>query len=234
MAVTSRPGDPSSTGLSSLEGTAGPAHEKLAASGTMSLELWIKPAETSQPGPNPFVSSSDGVDLRNFALAQDAGDLVFWLRTPLTGLNGRKSELRTLNRLLTTELQHVVVTYESPTAVLYVNNAEQARVSLDKKQAVLDRIVDLIGPYYESGLQSLFVFPLGVLGHLAFGALKPAWLPFAAVTGLVAIIVIARVLLLQAQIDPSLIAVAAGTVLIAGIVAPHLAAGTRHPTPVGC
>ena len=222
-----------STGLSSLPGMAGPAQDKLSASGEMSLQVWVKPADSSQPGPNPFVSSSNRVDLRNFALAQDAGDLVFWLRTPLTGLNGRKMELRTVEQPLSTEFQHVVVTYGSSVAALYLNSVEQARMSLDKKQALLDLLVDLIGPYYEAGLQSVLLFPFGVLGYFSFSTLKPAWLPFAAALAGAAVVEAARALMLRHQIDPLLVAVAAGTVLIAGIAATRLVPAGHYRDPIG-
>jgi glycopeptide antibiotics resistance protein len=211
-----------STSISSGSDSAAPLHRRLSVSGEMSLESWLVPADSRQPGPNPFVSSSNKVDLRNFTLAQDAGDLVFWLRTPLTGLNGRKAELRTNHQPLTAVLHHVVITYASRTAALYLNGVEQARLVLDRKQALLDAVVGGIGPSYELGVRSVFFFPLGILSYLSFRKLKTIWIPLVAALAGVGVIEVARVLTLHSPAEGSLIAVSAGTVLVASLVAPSL------------
>ena len=221
-----------STGMSSPPGSARPALRRLSASGELSLESWMASLDSNQAGPNPFVSSSNRVDLRNFALAQDAGDLVFWLRTPLTGLNGRKMELRTTHRPLTTGVQHVVVTYASSVAALYLNGVMQGRLFLNNKLAPLDSIVDAVGPSYESGLRSLFLFPLGLLSYLALRAIKPAWMPFAVALAGAAGIEAVRALLLRSPADPSAVAISAGTVLVAGIAATRLFAADHHNASV--
>jgi VanZ family protein len=216
-----------SAGLSSQPGATRAAHNRLSASTTMSLEAWIAPADVSQPGPDAFVSSANSGDHRNFALAQDGADLVFWLRTPLTGSTGRKAELRTEDQPLTTELQHVVVTYAPKTAILYVNGCERARMTLDRRQALLDSIIDLIGSYYEAGLRSVFLFPLGVLSYRWLSPLKPAWWPVAAV-GAAGLLEATRTLVLRSQFDSSLAAVSAGTVVIAGLTTMRLLPAGRH------
>jgi hypothetical protein len=157
-------------------------------------------------------------------LAQDAADLVFWLRTPLTGLNGRKMELRTLNQPLTTDLQYAVITYASSTVTVYLNGIEQARMVIDRKQTPLDSIVDVIGSYYESGLRSLFLFPLGVLTYLSLRSFGPAWLPFTTALAGAGIIEAARTLVLGDQFDHPLAAISAGTGLVAGITAARVVA----------
>jgi glycopeptide antibiotics resistance protein len=212
------------TGVSSPPQTARPVHERLSASGEMSLESWVAPGDVSEPGPDVFVSSSNKGELRNFALAQDAADLVFWLRTPLTGLNGRKMELRTLNQPLTTDLQYAVITYASSTVTVYLNGIEQARMVIDRKQTPLDSIVDVIGSYYESGLRSLFLFPLGVLTYLSLRSFGPAWLPFTTALAGAGIIEAARTLVLGDQFDHPLAAISAGTGLVAGITAARVVA----------
>lgn len=217
-----------STGMSSSMGSGKPAHQRLSASGEMSVESWVTLANSNEPGPNPFVASSNRVDLRNFALAQDAGDLVFWLRTPLTGLNGRKKELRTGNEPVTPGLQHVVVTYASSIAALYLNGVQEARLLLAQKQALLDWLIDELGPYYEPALRSAFLFPLGMLSCLSLRSVKPFWLPFAAALAAAGIIEAARALLLKSPSATPTIVISAATVLAGGITAARL---TAHDSP---
>jgi glycopeptide antibiotics resistance protein len=207
------------TSIASAADSAGPLHERISAAGELSLEVWLVPADAKQSGPNPFISSSNRVDLRNFTLAQDAGDLFFWLRTPLTGLNGRKEELRTWHQPLTGELQHVVITYASRIATMYLDGVEQARLVLDRKQALLDVIIDGIGSDYGRGMRSALLFPFGVLSYLSFRTRHPIWtsmVPAMAGTGAIEA---TRALTLHRPVEASLVALSAGTVLVASIVA---------------
>ena len=211
-----------STSMASVLDSAGPLHERLSANGEMSVEVWLISTDVKQPGPNPFLSSSNRIDLRNFTLAQDAGNLVFWLRTPLTGLNGRKEELRTLQAPLTGELQHLVVTYASGVAATYVDGVEQARLVLDRKPGLLDAIVDGIGPDYVMGVRSAFIFPFGVLSYLSSGRGRDIWKAFVAALAGVGILEAGRVLILHAPAGGSVMAVSVGTVLVATLAASAL------------
>jgi hypothetical protein len=207
----------------------GSLYERLSVQSQMSLESWVAPAAYGHAGPDPFLSSSNGVDLRNFALAQEERDLVFWLRTPLSGVNARNGELRTVHHPLTAGLHHVVVTYASSIAVLYLNGMEQARRVLEVKIALLDRLVDTIGPYYEHGVRSAFLFPLGVLSYLSLRRRKSTWMPYAFALVGAGTLDMVRALSLKQPAEASLVAVSAGTVLVAGIAATRLfATDPRH------
>jgi glycopeptide antibiotics resistance protein len=211
-----------SVSIASASGSAGPLQERLSEAGEMSLEVWLVPADARQSGPNPFLSSSNRVDLRNFTLAQDAGNLVFWLRTPLTGLNGRKEELRSLHQPLTEKLQHVVVTYASRIATLYLDGIEQARLVLARKQALLDVAIDGIGPDYGSGVRSALLFPYGVLSYLSFRTRQPILVSIVLALAGSAAIELTRALALSRPVEASLFALSAGTVFIASFAATAL------------
>jgi hypothetical protein len=220
------------TSIASAGDSAGPLQERLSAAGELSLEVWLVPVDATQSGPNPFISSSNRVDLRNFTLAQDAGNLFFWLRTPLTGLNGRKEELRTWHQPLTGELQHVVITYASRIATMYLDGVEQARLVLDRKQALLDVIIDGIGSDYGRGVRSALLFPFGVLSYLSFRTRHPLWtsmVPAMAGTGAIEA---TRALTLLRAVEASLVALSAGTVLVASIVALSLLASHAPISPL--
>ena len=85
---------------------------------SLTVEAWIAPANVEQSGPARIVSYSHDPYRRNFTLAQDGRNIVFRLRTPLTGLNGMRPELRTRDDPLTTGLQHVAITYLEDLEVL--------------------------------------------------------------------------------------------------------------------
>lgn len=211
-----------STSIASVLDSADLLLERLSAAGALSLEVWLVPADARQPGPNPFLSSSNRVDLRNFTLAQDAGNLVWWLRTPLTGLNGRKEELRTLHQPLTGALQHLVITYASRIAAMYLDGIEQARLLLHRKPGLFDAVVDGIGPDYMMGVRSALLFPFGVLSYLSFSNGRPMWRALVAAMAGVGVLEAARVLILNAPAEGALIAVSAGTVLVASLAASAL------------
>ena len=211
-----------STSIASASDTTGPLQERLTATGEMSLEVWVVPADARQSGPNPFLSSSNRVDQRNFTLAQDAGNLVFWLRTPLTGLNGRKEELRTLHQPLTGKLQHVVITYASRIATLYLDGVEQARLVLDKKQALLDVVIDGIGPDYGRGVRSALLLPFVVLSYLSFRSRPPIWIFMVLALAGLGAIEVTRALALNRPVEASLVVLSAGTVCIASFAATSL------------
>ncbi|HUT94841.1 MAG TPA: DUF4038 domain-containing protein [Thermoguttaceae bacterium] len=60
-------------------------------SGELTLEAWIKPANTSQVGPARIVTLSADPSRRNFTLGQAAGDFEMRFRTSTTSTNGEPS-----------------------------------------------------------------------------------------------------------------------------------------------
>ncbi|GAC15546.1 LamG domain-containing protein [Aliiglaciecola lipolytica] len=88
-------------------------HTLLTATGEMSIEAWVVPANVTQEGPARIVSYSGGAQTRNFTLGQTLYNYDYMLRTSNTNANG-EAALSTDDddELLQSSLQHVVVTYD--------------------------------------------------------------------------------------------------------------------------
>ncbi len=106
--------------------------DQVRASNAITVEAWIKPANTTQNGPARIATISTDPSNRNLTLGQGTGDTLsnvydMRLRTTGTSANGTPS-LATGASTLTTALTHVVYTRASNgTAILYVNGQEKGR-----------------------------------------------------------------------------------------------------------
>jgi hypothetical protein len=85
----------------------------LNAGNQFSVEAWVIPENTNQTGPARIVSYSRDTGRRNFTLGQRADEWSARVATNKTGANGSSPELNTNNDALTTELTHVVMTYDN-------------------------------------------------------------------------------------------------------------------------
>lgn len=93
----------------------------------ITIEAWVKPANTTQAGPARIVTLSRDINERNFSLAQDGNRYDTRLRTTVTNPNGIPS-LSTPANTVTTELTHVVYTRDQQgMAILSVNGQERSR-----------------------------------------------------------------------------------------------------------
>ena len=116
--------------LISSAGAATKVIDAVKASGEITIEAWIAPANTTQDGPARIVTCSADAYSRNFTLGQgvpggasDAWDVR--MRTTGTGLNGTPS-LSTDSGTLSAVLTHVVYTRDSlGVAKIYVDGVEQ-------------------------------------------------------------------------------------------------------------
>jgi RHS repeat-associated protein len=97
------------------------------ASHEVTLEAWVKPANTTQDGPARIVTLSPDLYNRNFTLGQSANLYNVRLRTTTTGNNGTNPSVSTPAGSLSTDLTHVVYTRDA---------AGQARVYLDNVEVV--------------------------------------------------------------------------------------------------
>jgi hypothetical protein len=171
------------------------------------------------------VSYSHGPHRRNFTLAQEKRDLVFRLRTPLSGTNGTNPELQTDNQPLGLGIQHIVATYRDNLEVLYLNGIEQKRVFLRANETVIDAVDRILGQSFNWVVRSAAVFPLGILVYLScartaiLGTIK--WASFAVSTAGVTVIESLRLCLLDSQIAPFNFLVVTTTALISTRLARH-------------
>jgi len=116
----------------SSEGAATKIIDACRAANEITLEAWIKPANTHQDGPARIVTLSPNVYSRNFMLGQglwgDQPSDIYdtRLRTTEQSENGQPS-LSSSPGSLTTRVTHVVYTRDtSETAKIYVNGVERA------------------------------------------------------------------------------------------------------------
>jgi hypothetical protein len=98
--------------------------EAVAKRGEISIEAWLKPANSSQSGPARIISVSADPGHRNFTLGQDGSRYDIRLRTEKTGENGVPS-LVTGEGVLSTELAHIIYTRDAAgKATIFVNGKE--------------------------------------------------------------------------------------------------------------
>jgi hypothetical protein len=107
-------------------------NQAVLATNELSIEAWVKPANTTQDGPARILTISEGSLNRNVTLGQGLwGDMpsslyVTRLRTTATNNNGVPS-LSTPSNSLQAELSHVVYTRDTAgVARIYINGVEQA------------------------------------------------------------------------------------------------------------
>ncbi len=95
-------------------------------SNAISVEAWVKPANTSQDGPARMVSISSDTSHRNFTLGQEKDRYDARLRSSRTSTNGIPST-STSAKSLKTELTHVVFTRDARgQARMFLNGRQTA------------------------------------------------------------------------------------------------------------
>ncbi len=95
--------------------------ERLRKTSQFSLITKLATAEQTQTGPARIISLSKDGYHRNFTLGQEGKDLVFRLRTPITGENGTKPEIIVPNVFKDTKLHHLIVTYNGSELRFYID-----------------------------------------------------------------------------------------------------------------
>ena len=95
--------------------------ERIIKTSQFTLGVTAATHDTIQYGPARIVSLSADPDRRNFTLGQEGGNLVFRLRTPLTGGNGAQPQLIVPKIFSTKQPQNLIITYNGSILNLYVN-----------------------------------------------------------------------------------------------------------------
>ena len=85
------------------------------------LGTMVATSETMQTGPARIISFSEDIGHRNFTLGQHGSDLVFRLRTHVTGENGSKPQLIISDIFSTKNPHNLIVTYDGSIFRLYVD-----------------------------------------------------------------------------------------------------------------
>ena len=95
------------------------------ASNEITIDAWIKPANTSQEGPARIVTLSQDSGYRNFTLGQVYSAYDVRLRTTTTGTNGVHPSTRTGDSVVETSFSHIVYTRNAAgVAKVYKNGIE--------------------------------------------------------------------------------------------------------------
>ena len=94
----------------------------------ITIEAWVRPANTSQGGPARIVSLSQNSSNRNFSLMQDGNRYEARLRTSNNNNNGTSPNVRTGRNDASATLQHVVfiINQSNGRGRIYVNGTRQA------------------------------------------------------------------------------------------------------------
>lgn len=121
-AVTWLPGALSVDSLTTITsgGPASKVNNALTSSGEVTIEAWIKPANSTQTGPARIVTISGTTLSRNLTLGQDRLEYDARFRTTTTSLNGEPST-RASAGPSAAELTHVVFTRTSTGTEIYIN-----------------------------------------------------------------------------------------------------------------
>jgi glycopeptide antibiotics resistance protein len=127
----------------------------------MTVEVWLRTYDTMQKGPARIVTMSESVDMRNFTLGQDGTDIVFRVRTPLTGLNGSDVELRVPSILEEGAVHHVAAIFNHGVERMVMDGMMRREVI----RGDMDFLSDLVGMGRNTAARLAFMltllFPLG-------------------------------------------------------------------------
>ncbi len=130
--------------------------ERLRITSQFSLITKLATAEQTQTGPARIISLSEDGYHRNFTLGQEGTDLVFRLRTPITGENGTKPEIIVPDIFVDTKLHSLIVTYNGSELRFYIDQFKPFySVELNPSLAFFQHI-SLLNNELECSPQSLF------------------------------------------------------------------------------
>jgi hypothetical protein len=222
----------SDTIVSALKAPVALPSNRFASHNELSVEAWIASADLAQSGPARIVSYSQDANHRNFTLGQQQGNVVFRLRTPISGPNGTQPELMTSHQPLEGAIQqHLVATFRDGVERLYVDGIEQGTAVLHARIGLIDVIVSLLGQEFKVPLWSAFMCPLGMLTYLAHKEWhrsgRSAWIPFLTASTGLAFITGGRLLVLKSSEPSFFIMIAASNVLLPLLIAPVFLAADR-------
>ena len=99
--------------------------KRLKETSEFTLSTIVATSDFTQTGPARIISLSSDTSRRNFTLGQEKTDLVFRLRTPITGINGSSTALSVPDVFSDTKAHHLVLTYKHQVLTLYVDEIQR-------------------------------------------------------------------------------------------------------------
>jgi glycopeptide antibiotics resistance protein len=174
----------------------------------LSIEAWFAPDNLTQSGPARLISFSGDLKRHNFTLGQQGSDVMFWLRTLISGLVGGAG-LQTHGGSLTLDVSHVVATYSRGLQRLYINGNEYPK----KLDVTKDVVIAFGAPktvLAQIGYGFFYFFPVGLFVaaflSIRYAALTSAFLiAVATAMGLMVTTELVQCVLFDRAIDFSLI-----------------------------
>jgi len=128
-----------------------------------SVEVWLQVDDLIQGGPARIVSLSGGREIRNFTLAQQGSALHLRVRTPLTGRNGSRINLKAEGAISDFDVHHLVATFNRGVEMLFVDG----KLHPDFISGHLDYLPEIsgLGSGFIGKTAFLFIlfFPLGFI-----------------------------------------------------------------------
>ncbi|MFZ1027060.1 MAG: VanZ family protein [Limnoraphis robusta] len=98
--------------------------EKLRETSEFTISLKVATVNLQQTGPARIISLSGSPYERNFTLGQEKTDLIFRLRTPMTGDNGSNPELLIRDVFRDKNPHHIIVTYVGSRVRIYIDKVQ--------------------------------------------------------------------------------------------------------------
>lgn len=141
--------------------------QRIMESSQFTLGITASTRDTRQFGPARIVSISANTFSRNFTLGQKGSDLVFRLRTPLTGKNGTSPQMIVSDVFLTTNPHNLIITYDRSVLLIYVDEVlNSSRLELAPGAIPFNylfhlKAFNLVG--YKIMYYAVLFFPLGML-----------------------------------------------------------------------
>ncbi|MCJ8280028.1 MAG: VanZ family protein, partial [Rivularia sp. ALOHA_DT_140] len=96
--------------------------ESISKTSEFTISTTLASAKTEQTGPARIISLSNDSFRRNFTLGQQGSDLVFRVRTPLTGANAADVKLDVPGVFQDKKPHQIVITYSKSSLIIYVDN----------------------------------------------------------------------------------------------------------------
>ncbi len=96
--------------------------ENISRKSAFTISTKLKTTKPEQTGPARIISLSNDSFRRNFTLGQQGNDLVFRVRTPLTGANAADVKLDVPNVFTDLKTHQIVITYSKSSLKIYVDN----------------------------------------------------------------------------------------------------------------
>ena len=211
---------------------ASPSGSRFGAHRRFSVEAWVAPFDRQDWGSARLVSYSTNPERKAFTLAEWKQEVALSLGPSPERVAGTAVVADATNQESGTVTRHVVVTYDDGLEASYVNGIEISRTWRRFKNASIDRLIGFLGQPFAWPLYSALMFPLGYLTFRANvrhrGMIHSRWVSCAVPVVSLTFLQSVRSLALNAPIEPSLLLVGAGTLLVSMVIAPQL---TDHLNP---